>query len=117
MFNFFEQPYTLVGASVMVLFGVFTFRSFLPEKRYWWQWLFPVVLAGAAFGLDSIVQTDTEQINATIQAGIRAVEARDIDDISRIISDDYGDSLHSTKERMLFYCRQALSQNMVVKTK
>lgn len=116
MFDFFEQPYTLVGASVLVLFGVLTFRSVLPEKRRRWQWLLPVVLAGIAFGLDAIVQTDTEQINATIRAGVTAVEARDIDGISRIIADDYSDSLHPTKERMLFYCRQALSQNMVVKT-
>ncbi|MHC4371264.1 MAG: hypothetical protein ACYSW8_26930, partial [Planctomycetota bacterium] len=116
MFDFFEQPYTLVGASVLVLFGVLTFRSVLPEKRRWWQWLLPVVVAGAAFGLDSIVQTDTEQINSTIRAGVTAVEARDIDGISRIIADDYSDSLHKTKERMLFYCRRALSQNMVVKT-
>ncbi len=117
MFDFFEQPYTLVGASVLVLFGVLTFRSVLPEKRRWWQWLLPVIVAGAAFGLDSIVKTDTEQINATIQTGVTAVEARDIDGISRIISDDYSDSLHKTKERMLFYCQQALSQNMVVKTR
>lgn len=117
MFDFFEQPYTLMGASVLVLFGLLTFRSVLPEKRRWWQWLIPAALVGAAFGLDAIVQTEPEQINVTIQAGVKAVEARSIDGISRIISDDYSDSLHGTKGRMLFYCRQALSQNKVVKTK
>ena len=117
MFDFFEQPYTLVGASVLVLFGLLTFRSVLPEKRRWWQWMIPVVIAGAAFGLDAIVQTEPEQINATIKAGVKAVEARSIDGISRIISDDYRDSSNGTKERMLLYCRQTFSQNMVVKAK
>ena len=117
MFDFFEQPYTLVGAGVLVLFGVLTFRSVLPEKCRWWQWLFPVVLAGAAFGLDAVVQTDTEQINATIEAGVRGIEAEDLGAIGRVISDSYSDSLHRTKERLLSYCRQALSQSLVVKTK
>jgi hypothetical protein len=117
MFDFFEQPYTLAGAGVLVLFGVLTFRSVLPEKCRWWQWLFPVVLAGAAFGLDALVRTDTEQINATIEAGVRGIEAEDLGAIGQVISDSYSDSLHGTKERLLFYCRQALSQSLVVKTK
>ncbi len=117
MFDFFEQPYTLVGAAVLVLFGVLTFRSVLPEKRRFWQWLFPVVLAGAAFGLDRLVQTDAEQINATIDAGVRGIEAENLNAIGQVISDSYSDSLHSTKQRLLFYCRQTLSQSLVVKTR
>ena len=117
MFDFFEQPYTLVGAGVLVLFGLLTFRSVFPEKRRFWQWLFPIVLVGAAFGLDALVQTATEQINATIEAGLRGIEAEDLGAIGQVISDSYSDSLHSTKERLLFYCRQALSQSPVVKAK
>jgi len=117
MFDFFEQPYTLVGAGVLVLFGVLTFRSVLPEKCRWWQWLLPVVLTWAAFGLDALVQTDTEQINATIEAGVGGIEAEDIGAIGQVISESYSDSLHSTKERLLLYCRQALSQSLVVKAK
>ena len=117
MFDFFEQPYTLTGAAVLVLFGVLTFRSILPEKRRFWQWLLPVVLAGAAFGLDALVQTDTEQIHSTVQAGVGGIEAEDIGAIGQVISESYSDSLHSTKERLLLYCRQALSQSLVVKAK
>ena len=117
MFDFFEQPYTLIGGAVLVLFGVLTVRSVLPEKRRFWQWLLPIVLAGAAFGLDALVQTDTEQINATIKAGVRGIEAEDLDTIGRVISDSYSDSLHGTKQRLLFYCRQSLSQSQVVKAR
>ncbi len=117
MFDFFEQPYTLIGGAVLVLFGVFTFRSMLPEKRRFWQWLLPVVLAGAAIGLDALVQTDTEQINATIKAGVSGLEAEDLDAIDRVLSDSYSDSLHGTKQRLLLYCRQSLSQSQVVKAR
>jgi len=117
MFDFFEQPYTLAGAAVLVLFGLLTFRSVLPEKRHVWQWLLPVVLAGTAFGLDGLVRTDAEQINATIKAGARGIEAEDLAAIGRVISDSYSDSLHGTKERLLLYCRQTLSQSLVVKAR
>ncbi|KPK42001.1 MAG: hypothetical protein AMJ65_08345 [Phycisphaerae bacterium SG8_4] len=117
MFDFFEQPYTLVGAAVLVLFGVLTFRSVLPEKRRFWQWLLPVVLAGGAFALDALVQTDAEQISGTIETGAAAFEAEDLAALGQVISDDYSDSIHSTKERLLFYCRETLSQSLVVKAR
>ncbi len=69
MFDFFEQPYTLIGATVLFLFGVLTFRSVLPEKSRWWQLLLPVFVAVAAFGLDTLVQTDLEKINSVISTG------------------------------------------------
>ena len=50
MFDFFEQPYTLIGAAVIVLFVVFTIRSVVPEKRHWWQFLLPVFVAAAGVG-------------------------------------------------------------------
>lgn len=117
MFDFFEQPYTLVGVAVLVLFGILTFRSVLPEKRHWWQWLLPVVLVGASFGLDAAVKTDSEQINAVIDIGIAAVGTKDIAGIERIVSPDYRDSTHGSKERLLHYCRQAVAQNQVVSAK
>jgi len=117
MFDFFEQPYTLIGGAVLVLFGVLTFRSVLPEKRRWWQFLLPVVLAGSAFGLDALVETDREQIDAVINVGIAAVGAKDIACIERIVSPDYKDSVRGSKERLLYYCRQALTRNQVVQAR
>lgn len=117
MFDFFEQPYTLMGGAVLVLFGVLTFRSVLPEKRRWWQWLLPVALAGSAFALDALVETDREQIDAVIDVGIEAFAARDIAGIERIISPNYKDSIRGSKERLLYYCRQALTQNQIVQAR
>lgn len=117
MFDFFEQPYTLIGGAILVLFGVLTFRSVVPEKRRWWQWLLPVLVAGSGLGLDALVKTRPEQINAVIDAGVAAVGTRDITSIAKITSPDYRDSVHGSKERLLYYCRQAVEQNQVIKAK
>ena len=115
MFNFFEQPYTLIGAAVLVLFGMLTFRSVLPEKRRWWQLLAPAFVAAAAFGLDFAVRTDLEKINAVINTCIKAVEEEDLVAIEAIIADDYRDSHHNTKRDLMRHCRTQLSQSLVEK--
>ncbi|MHC4743323.1 MAG: hypothetical protein ACYS8Z_15515, partial [Planctomycetota bacterium] len=61
MTNIFEQPYTLIGLSIIVLFGVFTYRSVFPEKCNRKQWLIPLSVVALAFGLDFAVKTDREK--------------------------------------------------------
>jgi len=115
MFNFFEQPWTLIGAAVLVLFGILTFRSVFPEKRRRWQLALPVLLAVAAFALDYFVKTDLEKVNIVIRKGIRAVEQEDCDTIEQIISPDYNDSYHSNKTSLMEHCRAELGQPVVEK--
>jgi len=117
MFDIFEQPWTLVGVGILVLFGMLTFRSFVPEKRHWWQLLLPVLLAGAAFGADFLVQTDMEKINAVISTGIKAVEEEDYNAIEAITADNYSDSYHNTKESLMTHCRLRLTPHLVEKHK
>ncbi|MHC4489579.1 MAG: hypothetical protein ACYS9C_09100 [Planctomycetota bacterium] len=115
MFNFFEQPYTLIGAAVLVLFAMLTFRSVLPEKRRWWQLLVPALVVAAAFGLDMAVRTDLEKINAVINTCIKAVEEEDCNAIEAAIAEDYRDSYHNTKRDLMRHCRRQLSQSLVKK--
>jgi len=117
MFDFFEQPYTLIGAAVLLLFGILTFRSVLPEKRRWWQLLLPVFVAIAAFGLDMLVQTDLEKINSVINTVIKAVEEEDCNAIEAIIAENYRDSFHNTKRDLIRHCRQRLTPSLIVKNK
>jgi hypothetical protein len=117
MFNFFEQPWTLVGVAILVLFGVLTFRSIFEEKRRWWQLTLPALLAVLAFGLDFLVQTDLEKINVVIKKGIKAVENENCNDIAQIIADDYSDSHHKTKYDLILHCSKELSQPVVQKCK
>lgn len=117
MLNFFEQPWTLIGVSVLILFAVLTFRSVVPEKRRWWQWLLPVALVISAFGLDLLVATDLEKITSCIDSGLRAVEQEDYNTIENIIADNYRNQKHNNKESLLAHCRQRLPELMILKNK
>jgi len=117
MFNIFEKPWTLIGIAVLVLLGLLQFRSIFTEKRRWWQWLVPALLAVAAFGLDFFVKTDLEKIRAVIKTGIKAVEQENPSGIEAIIADDYSDSYHNTKADLIAHCRKELSRSAVEKNK
>jgi hypothetical protein len=117
MFNFFGQPWTLLGAAVLVLFGVLTFRSIFPEKRRSWQLMLPVLVAVGSFGLDLLVQTDPERIEKVIDRGITGVEEENCNAIAQIISDNYRDSYHNTKIELMSHCRAKLSQPLVEKNR
>ncbi len=108
MWNFFEQPWTLLGAAVLVLFGVLTFRSVWSKKRKPWQWLLPAGVALLGVGLDLAVTTDLEKINQVIKTGLKAVEVEDSTIIARLLAEDYQDSYHKSKEHMVRECRARL---------
>lgn len=117
MFDFFEQPWTLIGGAVLVLFGMLTFRSVFPEKRRWWQMLVPALIVAVAFGLDAIVQTDLEKINAVIDTGIKAVKEEDFRAIESILSDRYRDSYHRSKQHLLDHFKRVLSEPLIANHK
>jgi hypothetical protein len=108
MWDVFEQPWTLLGAAVIVLLVVLTVRAVLPEKKRWWQWLLPLGVAALAVALDAMVATDLEKINGLVKAGIRAAEQEDIPTIARLLSEDYEDSYHKSREAALGHCRSRL---------
>lgn len=103
--------------SVLVLFAVLTFRSIVPEKRRWWQWLLPIAVVITAFGLDTLVKTDLEKINSCIDFGLRAAEQQDYNTIENIIADNYRDNYHNSKENLLIHCRRRLPELMILKNK
>ena len=73
MTNIFEQPRLLLIVAGVVFLGVAFFRDLLPPRRAWIFWLLPVVIAVAAFGIDYLVQTDREKIEAVLAKASRAV--------------------------------------------
>jgi len=115
MWNIFEQPWTLLTAAIIILLVMLIIRSILPEKKHLWQLLLPVLIAASAFALDLLIQTDLEKINAVINAGVKAVEQENSDAIEPIISDNYHDSFHKTKNDLMNYCRRRLSEPLVEK--
>lgn len=108
MWNVLEQPWTLLGAAVIVLFAVLTFRSVWFEKRRWWQWLLPIGVAASGLGLDYAVTTDLEKVHKIMKVGIEAVEREDCATIARLLADDYEDSCHKSKQALLSRCRSRL---------
>jgi len=115
MWNVFEQPWTLLGAAVIVLLVVLTVRGVLPEKRRSWQWLLPLGIAALAAGLDIAVATDLEKINGLVKAGVRAAEQEDCSAIARLLSPDYEDSYHRSKEVAVNHCRSRLAPPAIEK--
>ncbi len=117
MWDIFDQPWTLLGAAVIVLLGVLTFRSVWPEKRRWWQWLLPAGVAVLGFGLDAVVATDLEKINRMIQAAMGAAEREDCAALGRLIADNYSDSFHEDKQAIVTHCRARLVAPAVERVK
>jgi hypothetical protein len=111
----FESPWPLLIVAAVVLLLVVIFRSIFPEKQHWWQWLLPAVLAVAAFGLDFLVVTDREEIDALINTGVKAIEKEDPNAIAAIIADNYSDSYHKTKAELIRRCRTILAEPLVEK--
>jgi hypothetical protein len=108
MWNFFEQPWTLLGAAAIVLLGVLTFRGVWPEKRAWWQWLLPAGIAVLGVGLDLGVTTDMERINRIAKIAMGAAEKEDCVALGRLLAEDYSDSFHKDKQALLSQCRARL---------
>ena len=109
MWNVFEQPWTLSGVAVLTLFGMLTFRSVWAEKRRWWQLLIPLVIVGAGFGLDYLVTTDLEKVRATANSLLVAAENENSAALAALISSDYKDSRHASKEALLRHWRQEVN--------
>jgi hypothetical protein len=113
MSNIFEQPWLLLITAVLVLIVLLIVRAVLPEKRHWWQWLVPVLIAAAAFGLDFLVRTDIEKITEVIKTASKAVEEENPAAIEPLISPDYRDSYHITKTRLISHCRARLAEPLI----
>ncbi|MBN2456088.1 MAG: hypothetical protein JXB29_06065 [Sedimentisphaerales bacterium] len=117
MWNIFEQPWGLLLLSFISFLVVLILQSMWPEVFRGWFWLISACLAIAAFGLDIFVKTDNEQIVGIIKAGMEAVERQDSDFIETIISDEYEDSYHNSKDYLMLYCRALLSKPLVEKNR
>jgi hypothetical protein len=117
MWDVFEQPWTLLGLAVIVLFVVWTIRSVWPEKARFWQWLLPLSVALLAFGLDHLVATDLEKIEAVVKAGVQAAEEEDCVALARLIARDYQDSYHRSKEELIAHCQSRLTPPTIEKVR
>jgi hypothetical protein len=112
-----ETPWPVLTAAIILLAIIVLFRQSWPDKRRWWQLLVPVILAVVGVGLEHLFKTDYEKIASVIDSGIQAVIDRDIGQINRIISPDYSDSRHHSKDAIMAFCGDLLSERFAEKIK
>jgi len=115
MMNIFEQPCLLLIVAGVVFIGLAIFRDLLPPKRALAFWFLPVAIAIAAFAIDFLVETDKEKIEAVLAKASRAVEEENIRALSPLISKDYHDSVHPSKQALLNHFREQLSEPVIEK--
>ena len=115
MTNIFEQPWLLLIVAGAVFLGVAFFRDLLPPGRGWLFWLLPVVIAILAFAIDYFVRTDKEKIKAVLAGACRAVEEENIRALEPLVSNDYHDSFHSSKQALLDHFTGQLSEPVIEK--
>ncbi len=103
--------------GILVIFALAALETFSLKKKRWQLALLPLCIATAAFACDWFVRTDWEKVNTLVQIFIVAIEEENPDAIDSIISPDYSDSLHRTKEPLMRYCRRLLARPIVEKNK
>jgi hypothetical protein len=115
MTNIFEQPWLLLIVSGVVLLAVVVFRGLFPQRHRWWFWLLPVIIVIAAFAIDFFVRTDAEKVRDVIAKAVKAVEKEDAEAIGPLISNDYHDSFHASRQALLDNFRGRLSEPIIEK--
>ena len=117
MVNIFQYPWPLLIVSLVVLVVVTSIRRSWPEKAHWWQPILPLLVAGAAFGIDMLVVTDHEAIEAVIDSVMQAAIVQDPEKIDGFISDSYCDTSHLSKAELTAFCRRLLREPVAEKVK
>lgn len=113
MFNFFEQPWTLLGLAIIVLPVVLMIRRIFPDNKRWWQLALPVFIAVLGFSLDYFIKTDNEKINSLLMKSVKAVETQNPLAIAPLVADDYQDTFHRSKKSLILDCQTWFSEPLV----
>ena len=108
------QAVLIAAAAALFIFLIIS--EIRIDKRYWWQWFIPILIAFAAFGLDSLVETDIEKIKTLLKTASKAVESEDCSALSGLIAPNYRDSYHNTKSDLMDYCFSLMSQPLITDT-
>ena len=117
MWNLFEQPWTLLVIAGIAFLVVMTFRAICPDRQRPWQWAIPILLVVMAFALDLAVATDREKIHTLIRDTLKAGQRQDIPGLEALLAEDYQDSFHRDKRRLIEHARTALQKSPMTSVK
>lgn len=109
MLDIFGNPWLFVSAAAFLLIGAGICRQLRPEWGYW-PMLAAVLTAGLGFGIDHLVQTDSERIEAVIDTCRRSALAGTARGMAPLIADDYMDTAHRGRESLLADAERILNR-------
>jgi hypothetical protein len=111
--NLFDDPTWVIGFLIVaaVILGASVYFRGRPKPVFL---IIPVALAGAAFALDLLVETDRELIERVVYEMAEDFEAGRVDNIERRISDNYS-GFNNTKEGLVGAMRSRRRQVSSVK--
>jgi len=109
MLNIFEYPFVGIGIAFLSMIALWLYRALRPDKKRKWHFAVPFIIIALAFGLCFLVQTDKEKILAAFNIGIKSFQQQNVEPIRQIISDDYTDAAHGSKELIIAYCQAMFS--------
>ena len=100
MTSVFEKPWLLLTVAAVLLVAASVACQFKPTWKRW-PYLVPLLVAVCAFGLDRLVETDSEQIRSMLTTCRQLVLDNRIQQMAPCISDTYRDSAHPSKQSLL----------------
>lgn len=109
MTSIFETPWLLLTIAAVLLIAAGIVCQIKPRWKRW-PYLVPLLVAACAFGLDRLVMTDSEEIQAILTACRQHAAAGTIGQIDPLISDSYTDPAHTSKEAMLQSAQAAINR-------
>lgn len=100
MSSVYESPWLLLAISAVLLSAALVIRQVRP---LWGVRLFilPALTVVLAFGLDMLIQTDSEQIHSMLDLCRRAALAGQPGPIEPFIASDYRDPVHRSRAELL----------------
>ena len=115
MFNIFQNPWLLTIVAILLVPLLSFLRQPWPDKHQRWILIIPLVLFLAAIGLDFLVKTDREKIDYIINQSITAAVTNNTTLIENVISEDYSDDVHKSKNALLSTCRSIFATYSIKK--
>jgi len=115
--NIFEQPWTLVVIGLLAEVAVLIGARFWPLKVCRKHLLIGPILIVLGLGLDYLLTTDREKIEAVVAKVVKATEEERAEQIIECIGPDYHGRLEDSRELFAHFCRQLFSQPQIQKNR
>lgn len=115
MLNIFQSPWPLVVVAVITWMVLVILAQSRFDIKKLWQFLVPLIIIASAFGIDYLIKTDGEKIHQLITDAKLAIVTQTPDLIEPLIADDYSDSFHTSKDKLMAHAQLVMNRDIVEK--